>query len=124
MSIEYVSTICPYCSCGCGINLVVRDGRIIGQEPWKEHPINEGANCPKGKNAYHFLYSNERLKKPLIRKNGVLNETSWDDALDIIASKLKEAASENCGFPIMWSAVVDCAILHRRLLWVQQSVLR
>jgi formate dehydrogenase alpha subunit len=98
MSIEYVPTICPYCSCGCGIYLVVRDGRIIGQEPWKEHPINEGANCPKGKNAYHFLYSNERLKKPLIRKNGVLNETSWDDALDVIASKLKEASSENCGF--------------------------
>ena len=72
MSIEYVPTICPYCSCGCGIYLVVKDGKIIGQEPWKEHPINEGANCPKGKNAYEFLYSEDRLKKPLIRKNGQL----------------------------------------------------
>jgi len=43
MSIECVSTICPYCSCGCGIDLVVEDGRIIGQEPWKEHPVNQGA---------------------------------------------------------------------------------
>jgi len=98
MSIEYVPTICPYCSCGCGIYLVVKDGRIIGQEPWKEHPINEGANCPKGKNAYHFLYSDERLKIPLVRKNGTLQETSWEEALNLIAAKLKEATPENSGF--------------------------
>jgi formate dehydrogenase alpha subunit len=98
MSIEYVPTICPYCSCGCGIYLVVNDGKIIGQEPWKEHPINEGANCPKGKNAYEFLYSEDRLKNPLIRKNGELKEASWDEALELIASKLKEATPENFGF--------------------------
>jgi len=37
--------------------LVVKDGKTIGQEPWKEHPVNEGANCPKGKNAYDYIYS-------------------------------------------------------------------
>jgi len=98
MSIEYIPTICPYCSCGCGIYLVVEDGRIIGQEPWKEHPINEGTNCPKGKNAYEYLYSDERLRTPLIRKNGDLKEASWDEALELIASKLKEATPENFGF--------------------------
>jgi len=98
MSIECLPTICPYCSCGCGINLIVKDGRIIGQEPWKEHPINEGANCPKGKNAYQFLYSEDRLKTPLVRKNGQLQETSWDEALDLVASKFKEATPENFGF--------------------------
>ena len=36
MSIEYVATICPYRGCGCGIYLVIKDGKIIGQEPWKE----------------------------------------------------------------------------------------
>jgi formate dehydrogenase alpha subunit len=98
MSIECLSTICPYCSCGCGINLIVKDGKIIGQEPWKEHPINEGANCPKGKNAYQFLYSEDRLKMPLVRKNGTLKETSWEEALNLVASKLKEATPENFGF--------------------------
>jgi formate dehydrogenase alpha subunit len=97
MSIEYVPTICPYCSCGCGIYLVVKDGRIVGQEPFKEHPINEGTNCPKGKNAYQFLYSEDRLKTPLVRKNGKLQETSWDEALDLIASKFKEATPETFG---------------------------
>jgi len=67
MSIEYIPTICPYCSCGCGVYPVIEDGLIIGQEPWKAHPINEGTNCPKGKNAYEYLYSEERLRTPLIR---------------------------------------------------------
>jgi formate dehydrogenase alpha subunit len=98
MDIKYVPTICPYCSCGCGIYLVVKDGRIIGQEPWKEHPVNEGANCPKGKNAYEYIYSEDRLKMPLARKNGALQEASWEEALDLVSTKLKEASPENFGF--------------------------
>ncbi|MBN2186984.1 MAG: formate dehydrogenase subunit alpha [Dehalococcoidia bacterium] len=97
MGIKYVPTICPYCSCGCGIYLVVKDGRIIGVEPWKEHPVNEGANCPKGKNAYEYIYSEDRLKMPLVRKNGILQESSWDEALDLVAANLKEATPENFG---------------------------
>jgi len=97
MSLEYVPAICPYCSCGCGTYLVVKDGTIIGQEPWKEHPINEGANCPKGKNAYQFLYSEDRLTKPLIRKDGSLQEASWEEALDLVASKFNEATPESFG---------------------------
>ena len=97
MSIEYVPTVCPYCSCGCGIYLVVKDGRIIGQEPWKEHPINEGANCPKGKNACAFLYSEDRLKTPLVKKDGSFREASWDEALDLVASKFEEATPDTFG---------------------------
>ena len=98
MDIKYVPTICPYCSCGCGMYLVIRDGMIIGQEPWKEHPVNEGANCPKGKNAYQYIYSEDRLKMPLVRKNGALQESSWEEALDLVSSKLKEATPEDFGF--------------------------
>lgn len=98
MDIKYVPTICPYCSCGCGIYLVIKDGRIIGLEPWKDHPVNEGANCPKGKNAYAYIYSEDRLKMPLVRKNGVLKESSWEEALDLVSSKLEEATPDNFGF--------------------------
>jgi formate dehydrogenase alpha subunit len=97
MAIEYKPAICPYCSCGCGIYLVVEDGRIVGQEPWKAHPVNEGKNCPKGKNAYPFLYAEDRLKVPLVRKDGVLEETSWEEALDLVAARLKEATPETFG---------------------------
>jgi formate dehydrogenase major subunit len=95
--IEFKSTICPYCSCGCGIYLVIEDGKIIGQEPQNEHPINEGGNCPKGRNAYQFLYADDRLRTPLIRKNGKLEKATWDEVLDLIASKLKEAEPNEFG---------------------------
>ncbi len=97
MNLEYVSTICPYCGCGCGIYLVVKDGKIIGEEPWKKHPVNEGANCPKGKNAYKFLYSEERLKKPLIRENGRFREASWEEALNLVAEKFRDVPPESFG---------------------------
>ncbi|NHJ14959.1 MAG: formate dehydrogenase subunit alpha [Candidatus Thorarchaeota archaeon] len=95
--ISYEPTVCPYCSCGCGINLVIKDGKIIGQEPWHEHPINAGGNCPKGRNAYQFLYADDRLTVPMIRKNGKLTEVSWKEALDFIADKLKAAAPGEFG---------------------------
>ncbi|KAF5432011.1 formate dehydrogenase major subunit, partial [Candidatus Methanophagaceae archaeon] len=68
--LDYVPTICPYCGTGCGIYLVIKDGAIVGVEPWKEHPVNEGKNCPKGRNAYQFIYGEGRLEKPLIKENG------------------------------------------------------
>ena len=98
MDIKYIPIMCPYCSCGCGIYLVVKDGKVVGQEPWKEHQVNEGANCPKGKNAYAYLYSRDRLKMPLVRKNSALQESSWEEALDLVSSKLKNATPENFGF--------------------------
>jgi formate dehydrogenase alpha subunit len=95
--IEYEQTICPYCSCGCGIYLVIQDGKIIGQEPWKEHPINEGGNCPKGRNAYQFLYADDRLKTPLVKKNGSLEAVTWKEAFDYIAAALKKANPDEFG---------------------------
>jgi formate dehydrogenase alpha subunit len=89
--ISYEKTICPYCSCGCGMYLVIKDGRIIGQEPQHDHPVNEGGNCPKGRNAHQFLYAEDRITTPLIRKDGKLVDASWEKALDLIASKFKES---------------------------------
>ena len=42
VEIKYVPTICPYCGTGCGLNFVVKDGKIVGVEPLKRHPVNEG----------------------------------------------------------------------------------
>ena len=95
--VELVPTICPYCSCGCGFYLVVKDGRIVGEEPWKAHPLNEGANCIKGRRAFKFLYREDRLKKPLIRDGGRLREASWDEALGLAAERLKEFKGNSFG---------------------------
>lgn len=94
MSINLVSTICPYCGCGCGLNLVEKDGKVVGVEPWKRHPVNEGKLCPKGNFSYEFIHRDDRLTTPLIRKNGKLVPASWDEALNLIASKFKEIKSK------------------------------
>ena len=70
VEIKYVPSICPYCGTGCGINFVVKDGKIIGVEPFKRHPVNEGKVCPKGNFGYQFINREDRLTTPLIKENG------------------------------------------------------
>jgi len=97
-SIEHIPTVCPYCGCGCGIYLVVKDGNLVGMEPWKDHPVCEGKNCQKGRNAQAFLTSDQRLQRPLIKKNGVFKEAAWKEALGVIADKLQGAEADTVGF--------------------------
>ncbi len=82
-------TTCTYCGCGCNLFLESLDGRLTGTIPCKTSPVNEGKLCIKGWNVHQFVQSENRLKKPLIRKNGELVEVSWDEALDFAASGLK-----------------------------------
>jgi len=68
--------------------LVVDGGRVTGVEPSPANPINKGMLCAKGWNAFEFVHSPDRLTKPLVRKNGVLTESTWDEALDLVCSRL------------------------------------
>jgi predicted molibdopterin-dependent oxidoreductase YjgC len=90
MQYKTVLTTCTYCGCGCGFYLEVLDGRIIGTIPSKTSPVNEGKLCIKGWNVHEFIQSPKRLTRPMIRKNGLLTEVSWDEALDFTASRFKE----------------------------------
>ena len=89
-SMKYVQTTCPYCGVGCTLNLVVKDGKVVGVEPNRRSPINEGKLCPKGATCWEHVHSPDRLTTPLIKKDGKFVEASWDEALDLVASKLKE----------------------------------
>ena len=96
MNFNYVPTICPYCGCGCGLNLVVQDGKLVGVAPWKRYPVNNGKLCPRGLACDEFVHSEERLTVPLIKKDGAFVESTWDEALTLVASKLK-ATQEQYG---------------------------
>jgi formate dehydrogenase alpha subunit len=98
MEIKYVPTICPYCGVGCGMNLVVKDEKVVGVEPWKRHPVNEGKLCPKGNFCYEIIHRDDRLTTPLIKENGEFREASWDEALDLVASKLQAYDPNEIGF--------------------------
>lgn len=95
MKLEIVPTICPYCGCGCGLNLVSVNGKIKGVEPWKRNPVNEGKLCPKGNFSHEFVNHQKRLKTPLIKENGKFRRASWDEALNSIANKFKTIIKED-----------------------------
>jgi predicted molibdopterin-dependent oxidoreductase YjgC len=71
------------------------DGRITGVWPSKTHAISQGRLCIKGWNVTGFVDSPDRLKTPLIRKDGKLVEASWDEALTLIADKLNAIKQES-----------------------------
>jgi formate dehydrogenase major subunit len=96
--VRVVHTICPNCSVGCGIDLIVKDNKVVGTYPYKRHPINEGKNCINGKKCYEIIYHEKRLKKPLIKKNGKFVEATWDEALSFIAEKLKSYNGDDITF--------------------------
>jgi predicted molibdopterin-dependent oxidoreductase YjgC len=93
---EKIRTTCPYCGVGCQILLHVKDGRIIKATGVEDGAPNYGRLCVKGRFGYDFIYSEERLKTPLIRQeNGEFRETSWDEALNLVATKFKQIIEES-----------------------------
>lgn len=92
--IKRVDTVCPYCGCGCNITLHVSRNEIIRvtSEP---DTLNEGWLCVKGRFGFRFVGSDDRLKKPLIKRNGQFEEVSWDVALEYVAERLKKIKKEH-----------------------------
>lgn len=86
------TTICCYCSVGCGILVHTREGKVINTEGDPEHPINEGALCSKGASLYQVVNNESRLQKPQYRAPGsaAWKDVEWDWALDRIARRIKD----------------------------------
>jgi NADP-reducing hydrogenase subunit HndD len=88
---QKIRTTCPYCGVGCQQLLHIKDGKIIKVTAVEDAQPNQGRLCVKGRFAYDFIYSEQRLKTPLIREaNGEFREASWDEALDLVAIKFQE----------------------------------
>lgn len=83
-------TVCPFCGCGCSFYLVSEGDRVTGVEPSPQNPVNKGMLCVKGWNAYDFIHSPDRLTVPLVRRHGALVESTWDEALKIVSTRLND----------------------------------
>lgn len=83
-----VSTICPFCGCGCNINLEVTGGQVVRARPIEENSPNGVTLCVRGAYGYDFIHSPERLTQPLLKVNGEFKAVSWEEALDVAASRL------------------------------------
>ncbi|HUN55742.1 MAG TPA: formate dehydrogenase subunit alpha [Smithella sp.] len=89
--VTHVRTTCPYCGVGCQQDLHVKGEQIVRIAGVEDGAPNYGRLCVKGRFAYDFIYSKDRLTTPLIRQaDGEFREASWDEALDLVAVKFKE----------------------------------
>lgn len=106
---QYVKSVCPHCGVGCGTHLGVREDEIVRVNADTANTVNSGRLCGKGRFGMGFVHSPDRLKEPLIRQVGgrgkgtgkdnrydpsKFREVSWDEALEVIAKKLKKYKGE------------------------------
>ena len=94
------ASLCNHCPVGCNLTLNTRreaksDGNLVVKRvmPRQNEEVNEIWICDKGRFGYHFTEAETRISQPLVRKNGELTPTSWDEALDLVAEKFKAAGN-------------------------------
>ncbi len=92
---EKVRTTCPFCGVGCNFDLNVAGGKVVGVTAAYDAPANQGSLCVKGRFHTDLIYSPDRITTPLIKKDGVWENATWDEALDLVAERLLEIRGEH-----------------------------
>ncbi|MBK7043887.1 MAG: periplasmic nitrate reductase subunit alpha [Rhodanobacteraceae bacterium] len=92
---------CRFCGTGCGINVAVKDGRVVATHGDIHSEVNRGLNCVKGYFLSKVMYGADRLTQPLLRKTngqydkrGEFTPVSWDEAFDVMAAQFKRVLKE------------------------------
>jgi len=88
-------TTCMFCGVGCGLYLDTAGNQVVGAYPSVSHPTNAGRICLRGWHGHEVASSPDRLRSPLLRKNGKLQEVSWDEAYSFIARRLQEVRRQH-----------------------------
>jgi nitrate reductase NapA len=86
---------CRFCGTGCGLLIGIKDGRAVAVKGDPASAVNQGLACVKGYHSVMALYGNDRLKQALVRKNGKLVPVPLKEALDLVASKMKESIAQH-----------------------------
>lgn len=86
--IKKTKTVCTFCGVGCSYEVWTKGRDILKIQPVSEAPVNAISTCVKGKFGWDFVNAEERLTKPLIRKNDEFVESTWEEALDYVARRL------------------------------------
>ncbi|NIP87153.1 MAG: 2Fe-2S iron-sulfur cluster binding domain-containing protein, partial [Planctomycetales bacterium] len=88
-------SVCPYCSLGCAVTLQVKDGKkLIRAVGRAEGPANHGQLCVRGRfGVVDVVHSLNRLRAPMVRREGRLIEVAWDEALSVVAEHLNRYRS-------------------------------
>ena len=90
-----VRTTCPFCGVGCNFDLNVANGKVVGATANPESPVNTGSLCVKGRFHTDLINSPDRITTPLIKRDGVFEQASWDEALDHVAARLLDIKDQH-----------------------------
>ncbi|KAL4900417.1 hypothetical protein BDW74DRAFT_188265 [Aspergillus multicolor] len=90
---KWVQSACVLCSNGCGLDIGVKDGKVVGVRGRTVDRVNKGRLGPKGLNGWVSINHPDRLKHPLIRRNGKLEKATWDEAMSLIVERAKDIQS-------------------------------
>jgi formate dehydrogenase major subunit len=93
---EKTRTVCTYCGVGCNLDISTSNGKILSIQAPFDAEVNQGHTCLKGRYAFKFYDHPERLRSPKIKRNGIFEDVTWDEAYDYIAGKLTDY-KENFG---------------------------
>ncbi|HEX7814602.1 periplasmic nitrate reductase subunit alpha [Dyella sp.] len=92
---------CRFCGTGCGVNVAVKDDRVVATHGDVHAEVNRGINCVKGYFLSKIMYGGDRLTQPLLRKrdgayakDGQFEPVSWDEAFDVMAAQFKRVLKE------------------------------
>lgn len=112
---EEKQALCPLCSQGCRLRLELKGGRILWTGPDPEGPVNSGQACVKGRFLVKAaVYDERRRLRPMVRKDGRLQESTWEEALDMAAKRLSAlGAGEIAVAGSAQSSCEDLFALHR-----------
>jgi formate dehydrogenase major subunit len=86
---EKTRTVCTYCGVGCNLEVSSRSGDILSIRAPYDAEVNQGHTCLKGRYAFKFYDHPDRLRDPLIKRNGKFEKATWDEAYDLIVNKLQ-----------------------------------
>lgn len=89
--------ICPFCEATCGLTLTISDGRVTGARGDRDDVFSAGFICPKGASFGELDNDPDRLTHPLVRRDGVLTEATWDEAYAVITERLGTVIAEHGG---------------------------
>lgn len=99
-----VPTACPFCACGCGFYLLANEGQLVGVAPSETHPVSSGRLCARGWSAHEAALWGDRLRQPLLQRNGRLEPVSWVEALDHVAGRIGELMDSGKPVGVLGSA--------------------
>jgi NADH-quinone oxidoreductase subunit G len=90
-------TVCPHCGTGCQLTVGARKGEFMRVRSKAEHGVNRETLCVRGRFGLDFVESRDRIKRPMVRRDGTLVPVSWEDAGDYLQQRLSAVAAKPAG---------------------------